>query len=236
MKYLGSKAPIVADFIGLFEEKRQPGQLYVEPFLGGCNSFEWFENPRLGADSNTYVIAMWQELRSGWVPPYFTREDYTIIRENRYKGVYPDHIIGWVGIACSYCGLWFAGFSGITETKQGTRNYQDEAFRSAQRTVVRLEGAEIKASDYRDLEIPDGSFVYCDPPYGNRRRYKEKFDSAAFWRWAADLSERCTVIISEYNAPSGWRCIWSATVSSRLSANGLYGGNRVSKEKMFIRA
>ena len=71
--------------------------------------------------------------------------------------------------------------------------------------------------DYNDIEIPENSIIYCDPPYQNTdKTYKEKqFDHDKFWEWCRIKSkEGHTVFISEYNAPDDFECVWEKEMTN----------------------
>lgn len=96
-----------------------------------------------------------------------------------------------------------------------------------------LESLERHNTDYRNVELPDNSIVYCDPPYANTNRYGlngSRFDNEAFWEWARHC--RQPVFISEYEAPKDFVCIAEIPTISRIAAKA---SKRVS-EKIFIRA
>ena len=77
MKYLGSKASIAGQILPLILKNRKPGQTFVEPFAGGCNTLSEVENPRIAGDTNQYLIAMFKAIQDGWNPPKeFTEEQY----------------------------------------------------------------------------------------------------------------------------------------------------------------
>lgn len=182
------------------------GRVYVEPFAGGMNVIEHVVDAkrRIANDSNHYVMAMFKELLSGWVPEFVTREDYARLKKLHGE----DHEIGWAGTACSFRGSWFAGYAGVSvEKKAGTVNYQARRLRSVLKQVERLEGVELSSGDYRDMDIPDGAVVYCDPPYRDTKSYKDSFDHDAFFDWCRALSGRCDVFISEYSAPPDFRVV-----------------------------
>ena len=90
------------------------------------------------------------------------------------------------------------------------RNYQHEATRSFWRTVDGLRSAEsieFSSLPYYDLEIKEGSVVYCDPPYLGTTGYKTGgFDHERFWEWAEAVSEHSTVFVSEYSTLSEFFC------------------------------
>ena len=72
--------------------------------------------------------------------------------------------------------------------------------------------------------ICKNALIYCDPPYAGTTKYRfGSFDSNSFWQWCRDMSKKGnTVIVSEYNAPDDFNCIWSKETKTdiRTKANG----------------
>jgi DNA adenine methylase len=233
MKYVGSKSAIAKQLAPEIQAFIQPGSGYVEPFVGGANLITHIRaGERTGADSNEYLIALLTALRDGWEPERISRQCYLEIKRN--PASYPAHLVGWAGVCCSYSGKWFDGYAGVVETKNGVRDYIAEAIKNCKKQSPALRGIMFQHSDYRDLQIKDGSLVYCDPPYRQQRRlYKDSFDSDEFFNWAENLSDRCTVLVSEHAAPAGWREVWSRERGSSLSANGSEGWRKRTVEKLF---
>ena len=232
MKYMGSKARIAKHILPIILKDRKPDQWYVEPFVGGANMIDKVEGNRIGADSNDCIISMWVELQCGWVPKPVTKEFYNKIRAE--KGKYDKHLVGWVGVACSYSGKWFGGFAGKTNTKDGIRDYQVEALKNVTKQLPNLNDVLFVYGGYDHINIPEKSLIYCDPPYEGTTKYKDDFDHAKFWQWCRDMNEKGhTVFVSEYNAPEDFVCVWEKEVKSSLSANGKIGGNKNSTEKLF---
>jgi len=228
MKYMGSKARLSKKILSAMPTLERN---YVEPFAGGMNMVAAVGDAqsRHANELNHYVVAMFQAFLSGWEPEHIDRETYA-----KLKGLNgPDHLIGWAGVACSYSGKWFGGYAGIVETKEGRRDYQGEAIKNAIKQIAAMKGVTFSSMSYEELEIPDGSLVYCDPPYAGTTGYRDSFDSRAFWRWAKKLSRYCDVYVSEYTAPDYAHEILAMPVRSSLSANGLSGGSKESVEKLF---
>ncbi len=69
MKYMGSKNRHAKELLPIILKDRQPGQWYVEPFVGGANMIDKVDGNRIGADSNEYVAALWKAISDGWVAP-----------------------------------------------------------------------------------------------------------------------------------------------------------------------
>ena len=61
--------------------------------------------------------------------------------------------------------------------------------------------------DYRDLYLPDGAVVYCDPPYANTTDYGSGFDHRAFYAWCRAVGKGHQIFVSEYWMPSDFQCI-----------------------------
>jgi len=233
VKYMGSKNRIAKHILPIILKDRKPGQIYYEPLVGGANLIDKVDGERVGADSNKYIAAMWFHLSNGWVMPENVDKDlYKHIKNNKHE--YLNHVVGWVGIACSYSGKWFGGFAGKVETKSGLRDYQAEAVANVKKQIPGIIGVEFIHSHYKDLEIKPYSIIYCDPPYANTTKYKDDFNHAEFWQWCRDKANRGhQVFISEYNAPNDFVCLWEKEVKSSLSANGKSGSNKNSVERLF---
>ena len=232
MKYMGSKNRIAKHILPIILKDRKENQYYVEPFVGGANMIDKVGGLRIGGEFNKYIANMWIELEKGWIPKNnYTKQEYDFIKNNKNNCLYET---GYVGICCSYSGKWFGGFAGKVTTKQGIRDYQDEAHRNLLNQVKNIKGIQFKHSSYDELEIPNNSIIYCDPPYDGTTQYKDSFDSSKFWQWCREKAKQGhQIFISEYNAPDDFECLWQQEVKSSLSANGITGGNKVSVEKLF---
>lgn len=229
---MGSKNRIAKDLLKIILKDRKPEQWYVEPFGGGMNMIQHVTGKRIVNEINPYVIEMFGALIQGWEPPKnISKEEYFKIKNDQTA---PGYLKGYVGFNCSYSGKWFGGYAGITETKDGVRNYQEEAYRNIKEQIPKLIGIVPYCGDYKSFNIPLNSIIYCDPPYEGTTSYKDKFDHSEFWHWCRQKkAEGHIIFISEYNAPSDFVCIWQQEVKSSLSANGKSGGNKLSVEKLF---
>ena len=255
MKYMGSKARIAKYILPIMLKGRHHDQWYVEPFVGGANTITKVTGNRLGADNNKYLIAMFRGLQSGDSLEFDqSKEHYSQVRD-AYNGKaehnFSNFYIGLVGYMASANGRFFeGGYSGISKTKVGTqRNYIDESVRGMKKHTPNLSGIDFIYSDYRDLDIPVNSIIYCDIPYKDSKAYATsrgfwdsledgillKNDTVDFWQWARNKAEQGhKVFVSEYKAPDDFVCVWKQEVKSSLSANGKSGGNKKSVEKLFV--
>ena len=68
--------------------------------------------------------------------------------------------------------------------------------------------------DYKDVDIPIGSLVYCDIPYKDTTPYSNKevgiFDHEEFYQWVRNNSDKYDIYMSEYkhNVPEDFEIVW----------------------------
>lgn len=225
---MGSKNRLAKELIPIITADLQSNQWYVEPFVGGCNMIDKIQHPlRLGADSNEYLIALLKYVQSGGeLPEFIDKDEYLRVKANS-EG-YDKWYTGFCGFIASRNGVFFSTYAGICNTKQGERNY----LREKRNNLLKqdLSGIKLECCSYDQLEIPDNSVIYCDPPYQATTGYKDAFDSAKFWDWVREKSKAGNkVYVSEYTAPDDFKCIWSKELSSSLSNT-----SKKSSEKLFI--
>ena len=219
MKYMGSKNRIAKYILPIILKYRDYEQWYVEPFVGGCNIIDKVTCNRLAGDTNEYLVAMWQAIQDGWTPPDFvTEQEYRNVRNN--KDMFRQSLVGFVGFGCSYSGKWFGGYARGNNSKGAPRNYAAESYRNIVRQANSLKGVVFVHCAYDKLPLPPKSLIYCDPPYANTTKYKNKFNHADFWEWCRDKAkEGHTVFVSEYTAPDDFTCVWSKEIISSLTQN-----------------
>lgn len=210
MKYLGSKAKIASEILPLILAERTPLQTYVEPFIGGANTFSRVFGRRIGGDSNPYLIALYRALAEGWEPPEFVTEQ-TYYRMKNYPEQFPPELVGYAGFALSFGCMWFNSLARDDIRSPETRS--GEGYRDVMKLKGAFIGAELHSMDYRELayKIPPESLIYCDPPYEGVKEYngQERFDSEEFWQWCRVMTERGhTLYISELNAPPDFEVVW----------------------------
>lgn len=228
MVYMGSKNRIAKELLPIITANLTDDRYYIEPFVGGCNMIDKVQHPlKIGADSNKYLIALLQYVKAGnELPLHIEKDEYQKVKAN--PDAYADWYVGFVGFICSHNGKFLNGYAGITNTKQGERNY----IREKRNNLLRQNLSDITliCCSYDELVIPDNSVIYCGPPYQDSTTYKDRFDSDKFWNWVRMMAKAGhEIYISEYIAPDDFICVWSKEVSSSLSKT-----NKQSLEKLFI--
>jgi len=231
MRYFGGKTRTCKDISTILQYNLQDGQVFVSPFVGGG----WVENLVVGKkecyDKHLYLIAMYKELQNGWEPPKFlTKEEYEYIRDNPDEKPY---LSGFVGFGCSFAGKWFGGYA-----KDSTgRNFCLNAYNSIMRKMDGFRDTKFECKGYNELS-PSNSLVYCDPPYAGTTQYSKKivgdFDSDEFWQVMREWSKKNIVIVSEYNAPEDFNCIWEKSV--KLDIRDKENKKEARVEKLFSRS
>ena len=171
---------------------------------------------------------MWKALQRGWKPPTaVSREQYFDIKYNISK--YPEELVGFVGFLCSFGTKWFNGYA---FNKEG-RNYAQKGYNALMKQIPTLKDVVFTNFNYVDLNIdeliklgggePENTVIYCDPPYQNTTSYSNTFNHSHFWNWIRNQkSKGYTIYVSEYAAPSDFKCIFKKNITSTLDRNKKY--------------
>lgn len=230
MKYMGSKNRHANEILSIVLKNRTEKQAYVEPFVGGFNIIDKVQGIRIANDSNFYLIELFKAIQSGWEPP----EE---ISENEYKEIklhknnYTPSLVGFVGFGCSYSGKWFGGYARGNAANGKPRNYCLESKKNLLAQAPYLKDVLILNKNYLELDIPENSIIYCDPPYAGTTSYKDKFNHQIFWDWVRNIKSKNTIFISEYSAPDDFECVWSKKVNNTLVKET---GSKQGTEKLFV--
>ena len=78
---------------------------------------------------------------------------------------------------------------------------------------------------YDKMVVPEGSLIYCDPPYRGTSGYttSKNFDYDTFYDWARQMKrDGHTVFISEYDMPGDFQCVWSKQLTNSLNNTKTY--------------
>lgn len=85
----------------------------------------------------------------------------------------------------------------------------------------RFPSIQTESKDYRDLVIPEGVVVFCDPPYKNSKvKYDGRgFDHAAFYDWCVETAKTHPLFITEYRIDDP-RFVCIGEKARQISLNG----------------
>lgn len=221
MQYMGGKSVIakkIAAIIG-------GGDILVEPFVGGAAMTTAlapvFAHVR-AYDIHPDLIELLNAVKGGWLPPEnVTEEEYRELR-----GQAPSALRGFAGFALSWGGKWFGGYA-----RGGVKNYAAIGSRSLKKSAASFSNVTFARSDYRDITIPAGATVYCDPPYAGTTKYAGEFSSREFWGvakgWAA---QGARVFVSEQHAPEGWDILWEEDFTRKMASSKIF----TAKERLYF--
>ena len=83
--------------------------------------------------------------------------------------------------------------------------------------------------DYKNLQIPDESIIYCDPPYMATAGYSGGVSHDEFWQWCRErVYDGHKVYVSEYQAPDDFITIWEKSIQNCISLD------KKATERLFI--
>ena len=238
MKYMGSKNKISKHIVPIIESYIQPGQLFVDLFVGGFNLVDKITKTDniVCNDNNHYLISLFEkvyETNGQCLYEYDTISEkmYYDVRDNKEK--YDAWIVGLVGFCATFGARFFEGYARGNKADGTPRDLPNEVIRNIRKQweqYLSKMKPTIICFDYKDLNFKN-AVIYCDKPYCNGKKYKNQtFSEEEFWNYVRELSKENTVIISEYDAPSDFECIWEMPIKTSLNRE-----NSVTRtEKLFI--
>lgn len=230
MSYQGGKQKLgkrIYNVISVLEEYLYPDEYlhYFEPFVGFCGVLKHFskqDRDTSASDANKDIILMWKALQKGWNPP-------TTCNKAKYERLKKSTVSsaerGFIGVSCSYAGIFFVGYRGTQTFKSKgspiVRNSAGMTARSVKKIANDVKHTEFIDSANYDTFKPEGLLIYCDPPYESNKYTQSKFfefDSVKFWNVMRKWSKNNLVIISERTAPKDFKQIWCSLIG--INHNG----------------
>lgn len=240
MKYIGSKnklskqlAPIIQSYIN----KNTKG--YLEPFVGGANMIDKIQcNKRIGCDIHKQLIALlnYSKDYNNLFPTTISEDTYSKVKSNKEK--YEDWYVGLVGFCATFSAKYFGGYARSFKSDGITpRDMSNECIRNLKKQAPNLKGIEFINCSFLDLpkDKINGYVIYCDPPYRDTTKYKtEKFPYEEFYQWCRDMSRNNMVLISEYDMPNDFKCIWKKETKVNFDSNRQSNDDKNKRiEKLF---
>lgn len=232
---MGSKNRIAKELLPIITKYLTKDRWYVEPFCGGCNMIDKVKHDkRIANDYNGYLITMFRALQEGIeLPNHITKEMFAEARDNFHgkKETMPLYLIGWIGFMAGFSGRFFDGVYAGHDFKG--RDYVKERINNIMKQFPLIKDCIFKHGSYNGLDVPDNSVIYCDPPYFGTNEYKVSvdFNHDKFWQWCRYMTKQGNdVLISEYNAPSDFICVWQKQVTNAMNTKNTYKPT----EKLFV--
>lgn len=217
MRYVGGKYRLGKEISEVLVKFGNPSIVngYAEPFCGSLgvtrHMIEYPYKKIYISDLCKDLILLWKAVKNDTFvyPKKLSEKSW-----RKYKAsTKPSALRAFVGFGCSFGGRWFNGYAPKHSEKAG-RSVLQETTRAVQRLNPVLKKInKIKASPYDSLSNRKLKrfLIYCDPPYSSTLGYdaiKDKFNSEKFWKQVREWSKYNIVIVSEFNAPRDFKCIW----------------------------
>ena len=239
MRYMGSKNRLAKELIPIIQSYiTEDTKGYLEPFVGGANIIDKIKcNNKIGCDIHKQLIALLNKAKDNVddIPDIISYETYKEVKNNKEK--YEDWYVGLVGFCATYGAKYFGGYARNSKNdNSGKRSKQ--AIENLKKQAPLLKDIEFKCCNFLDLpkDKIKGYVIYCDIPYRGTTKYKtNSFPYEKFYEWAIEMAKNNTVLISEYNMPSNFKCIWEKETKVNFDSNRCSGNeNNKRVEKLFI--
>ena len=239
MRYMGSKNRFAKELIPIIQSYiTEDTKGYLEPFVGGANVIDKIKcNNKIGCDIHKQLIALLNKAKDNVddIPDIISFETYKEVKNN--KESYEDWYVGLVGFCASFSAKYFNGYA-RNSRNDNSGKVSERAIRNLKKQAPLLKDIEFKCCNFLDLpkDKIKGYVIYCDIPYKGTTKYKtEPFPYEEFYIWANEMAKYNTVLVSEYNMPSNFKCIWEKDIKVNIDKNGnTTDENRKRTEKLFL--
>lgn len=223
MRYLGSKNKLAKDLAPVIQSyitKNTKG--YLEPFVGGANMIDKIKcNKKIGCDIHEELIELLKYVQINYnsLPDRILEDEYIKVKNNKLS--YPKWYVGLVGFCASFGARYFGGYARNSENDNSGK-WSAGAINNLKKQAPKLQNIKFLHKDFRDL--PKNKIknyvIYCDIPYKGTTKYKtSNFPYEEFYEWAREMSKDNIVLISEYDMPDDFICIWQKEHKTLIDSN-----------------
>lgn len=240
MVYQGSKNRISKFLVPIIQKYIDDNNIktYIEPMVGGANIIDKIvcEN-KVGGDINSELIALLQYIQTdneiSIAPEMCTFEHYTDVRENRrlHTNKYSMKYTALIGYCASYGGRYFDG--GYGRDSKGGRSIYNERVRNLKEQAPHLKDITFMCCDYKKFADCKDCLFYFDQPYKGTKQYSiQNINYDEFYDFLRQLSKNNIVLVSEYNMPNDFKCIWQRERNVQQKSDRVAAEK--ATEKLFI--
>lgn len=238
MRYVGSKNKLAKDLAPIIQSYITEGTKgYLEPFVGGANMIDKIKcKKKIGCDIHKQLIALlnFAKDNADQLPDRILEDEYKNVQNNKEK--FPDWYVGLVGFCASFGAKYFGGYARDSRDDNSGK-WSVGAINNLKKQVPQLQDTEFWNKKFQDLPLDKikGYVIYCDIPYrGTTKYHTNEFPYDEFYEWVKKASTYNTVLISEYDMPEDFTCIYSKEVKTLLDSNKSSGNDTSTRiEKLF---
>lgn len=234
--YQGSKNRLAKYIIPLLNKLIQANEctVFINACCGGANiiantKYSIVCKTKYAFDNNKYLIALFDKVKFDGLDTYIE------IDENKYKEVkqefllgnntYEDWYYGYVGFLFSYGTIFMDSYARGKERYTNLSN-QKKSLKDTIFTVQDIFNINLD-------KLNKNMLIYIDPPYKDTKQYnRQKFDTGKFWNLVREMSKRCIVVVSEYEAPNDFITIWEKDLLQNINRKAL--DRQKATEKLFV--
>lgn len=234
MIYMGSKRRLSKELVPIIQSYITENTVgYIEPFVGGANIIDKIKcDNRYGFDSHKQLIELFIKLQNDidGIPNEIPYEEYMEVKNNKEN--YEDWYLGLVGFLGSFGAKYFGGYARHNKD-DFTEQIQRGSIKNLKKQYDDLKDVKFECKDFREIKDVKGYVIYCDPPYKGATKYSTKeFPYDEFYNWCREMSKDNVVLISEYNMPEDFKCIWQKDNKINFDSNRTNANSKI--EKLFI--
>lgn len=233
MVYVGTKNRLSKELVPIIQSYiKEDTVAYIEPFVGGANIIDKIEHDtKIGYDIHPELIGLLLKVQKEGTknfPTVFSKETYDELKKNPKD--HPAWLVGLYGFCTTFSSRYFGWYVGDKYPNEITRRIANLEKQSAN-----LKGIQFFPKAYQEINPIDYQNVvfYCDSPYKNTMKYeKQEIDYEHFYTWCHELAKKNTVLVSEYNMPNGFKCIYEK--ETRCTVNMTHSKNQKRADKLFL--
>lgn len=159
-------------------------------------------------------------------------EHYAEVRADKNNLKYPKEYRALIGYCASYGGRYFDG--GYGRNKAGRKNLYLERIANLKQQAPFLFEIDLSCRDYKWYlnKGINNTLLYLDPPYKGTKQYnRQELNYEEFYDFCRQLSKNNIVVVSEYNMPDDFECIWQKERNVYQKSDRVHCGK--STEKLF---
>ena len=245
MVYQGSKNRISKFLVPIIQKYIDDNNIknYIEPMCGSCSIIEKIKcENKIAADVNDELIALLRYVKSdpflSIAPHDCNFEHYSEVRENRKQNTekYSKEYTALIGYCASYGGRYFdGGFARNSRTadrNSSTIKYRNN-LKNLKSQALHLKDITFMCCDYKKFADYKDCLFYFDPPYKGTKQYSiQNINYDEFYDFLRQLSQNNIVLVSEYNMPNDFKCIWQRERNVQQKSDRVAAEK--ATEKLFI--